>query len=206
MKNLTVEQKNIISTIENEFIALNNTNSNVSFSIINVNMLNGEYNRILNGRKELEIYNKGMRVVTNKTMDDYIAKINADFKNGKVPLEAVREAQGNYYNKGIKIQFHVSENEGYLPKYSGYDFTFNVRVVTDEDRTDFGMKINSKLRFTIYTQFRINFHSKICSVLNRENDIYDSFDECMKSKDFNNKINRLYNSMSETDVPKYLWK
>ena len=49
MKNLTVEQKNIISTIENEFIALNNTNSNVSFSIINVNMLNGEYHRILNG-------------------------------------------------------------------------------------------------------------------------------------------------------------
>jgi len=194
MKNLTVEQKNIISTIENEFIALNNTNSNVSFSIINVNMLNGEYNRILNGRKELEIYNKGMRVVTNKTMDDYIAKINADFKNGKVPLEAVRETEGNYYNKGIKIQFHVSENEEYLPKYSGYDFTFNVRVVMDEDRTDFGMKINSKLRFTIYTQFH------------RENDIYDSFDECMKSKDFNNKINRLYNSMSETDVPKYLWK
>ena len=194
MKNLTVEQKNIISTIENEFIALNNTNSNVSFSIINVNMLNGEYNRILNGRKELEIYNKGMRVVTNKTMDDYIAKINADFKNGKVPLEAVREAQGNYYNKGIKIQFHVSENEGYLPKYSGHDFTFNVRVVTDEDRTDFGMKINSKLMFTIYTEF------------NREKIIYDSFDECIKSKDFTNKINRLYNSMSETDVPKYLWK
>ena len=194
MKNLTVEQKNIISTIENEFIALNNTNSNVSFSIINVNMLNGEYNRILNGRKELEIYNKGMRVVTNKTMDDNIAKINAEFKNGKVPLEAVRETEGNYYNKGIKIQFHVSENEEYLPKYSGYDFTFNVRVVMDEDRTDFGMKINSKLRFTIYTQFH------------RENDIYDSFDECMKSKDFNNKINRLYNSMSETDVPKYLWK
>ena len=135
-----------------------------------------------------------MRVVTNKTMDDYIAKINADFKNGKVPLEAVRETEGNYYNKGIKIQFHVSENEEYLPKYSGYDFTFNVRVVMDEDRTDFGMKINSKLRFTIYTQFH------------RENDIYDSFDECMKSKDFNNKINRLYNSMSETDVPKYLWK
>lgn len=193
MKNLTVEQKNIISTIENEFIAMNNSNiSNAIINFIDVDALNEEYNRIMNGKKELEIYNKGMRVVTNKTMDDYIAKINADFKNGNVPLEAVKVSDSRYYNRGLKIQFHVGESN--RSNYSLYDFRFEVNINESSSKTEFGEKLDSNFRYSIYTEH------------NRINDNYQSFEECVASNDFKEKINRLYSSMSEGERENYLWK
>lgn len=125
MATLTPAQKKCIEAIEREFIAVNETNTEIPYSVVNVNKLTAEVRRQQIAKSELEIHNKGMEVARLQLRDKLINKLNEDFKAGEIKLTA------QAYTNNIKIILtksigaYSSDNmqEVYIiPLYESHEF------------------------------------------------------------------------------------
>jgi len=118
---LTTSQKESIAAIERQFIAVNETNTDIPYSVVNVNKLNSEVNRQKVSRSELDIHNKGMEVVRLQLRDKLVKKLNEDFVAGEIKLTA----QEYTNNLKISIGSYGSDNmqEVYvIPLYESHEF------------------------------------------------------------------------------------
>lgn len=125
---LTISQKESIAAIERQFIAVNATNTDIPYSVVNINKLNAEVNRQKDSKSELYIHNQGMEVVRKQLRDKLIEKLNADFVAGELKLTA--EDYGN------DIKIILTKNIG---SYSSENM-IQVYVINQHERHEFGKK------------------------------------------------------------------
>lgn len=125
---LTAAQKESIAAIERQFIAVNETNTDIPYSVVNVNKLNTEVNRQKVSRSELDIHNKGMEVVRKQLRDKLIEKLNEDFKAGDVKLTAQE------YGNDLKVI--LTKNIGSYSSENMQQFY----VINQTERHEFGKK------------------------------------------------------------------
>jgi len=125
---LTIEQKETIAAIERQFIAVNETNTDIPYSVVNINKLNAEVNRQKTAIKELAIHNQGMEVVRKELRDKLIEKLNSDFKAGEIKLTA------QDYGNDVKII--LTKNIG---SYSSENMQ-QIYVINQHERHEFGKK------------------------------------------------------------------
>ena len=135
MNELTTKQNEIINEICNQFIKLNDSQSNASFNLLDVNFLNAEINRIEIGKKELAIYNHGMYKTICETMKNYNNELNGDFKSGSLPLKA--EALITDMYKIITIK-PLSQN---LDKIVSNYHHIKIEAINKLVDTEYGQKI-----------------------------------------------------------------
>jgi hypothetical protein len=126
---LTPNQKECIAAIEREFIAVNQTNTDIPYSVVNVNKLTAEVRRQKISKSELDIHNKGMEVVRKELREKLINKLNVDFKAGDIKLTA------QDYGNDIKII--LTKNIG---SYSSENMQ-QVYVINLFERHEFGKKV-----------------------------------------------------------------
>ena len=125
MKQLTEKQKEIITLIENQFVALNESNKGVPFNLVDVNKLSAEVNRIKVGKQNLKIHNDAVVALRDQLAEKLLKQFNEDFERGKLPLEATLDVC-----HGIKFN-------GYNKKY-GCDRAFNLEIRPKEKSIEFG--------------------------------------------------------------------
>lgn len=126
---LTSSQKESIAAIERQFIAVNETNTDIPYSVVNVNKLSAEVRRQKIAISELNIHNKGMEEVRKELRDRLIEKLNADFKAGNVKLTAQE------YCYEVKIV--LTKNVG---SYS-VENTIQVYINPIKESAEFGKKV-----------------------------------------------------------------
>jgi hypothetical protein len=133
--NLTDSQRITLLFIENEFKALNESNKDVPFNLVDVNKLSAEINRIKIGKQDLEIHNKAITALRYELIDKVMKQLNEDFKRGNLPLEASISG------------CHDINIRPYGEKYH-HDADFNVEIRSDQIGTEFGTKCTGEFYYT----------------------------------------------------------
>lgn len=111
-KDLTDTQKEIIATIERAFVALNESNKEVPFNLININKIQAEANRIKVGKENLKIHNEAVIALRNELVEKLARQFNQDFERGNMPIEvtigACHGINFNAYKLGYQCDRHFS--------------------------------------------------------------------------------------------------
>lgn len=94
---LSKEQQRVIESLTKKFDELNESYTNVAFSVLNVNKFNIELQKVAKAKEELRIHNQGMLILRKEYENDLALKLNSDFNIGKLPLiaEVSNQSQGN---------------------------------------------------------------------------------------------------------------
>ncbi len=138
MKKLTETQLQTVVLITKSFTALNETNDNVQFNLLNVVAVDSELERRKQGRKEVGIHNSGMLVVALETMNSIKAKLSADLKKTDVPLTVTVVQKSTMYSY-IEIACPLFTGKGYHSNDIGYPV--KIYMVQKSENTEFGGKI-----------------------------------------------------------------
>lgn len=89
MTKLTSKQEEFISFLSNEFIKLNQVETDKSFNVVNINTINNDLNVVSLATKELKLHNEGMLALHNNNMEKVVELLNDDFKKADFPIVAV---------------------------------------------------------------------------------------------------------------------
>lgn len=136
MKNdLTDKQKETITFIESQFKALNESNKDVPFNLIDVNKLSAEVNRIKIGRQDVEIHNKAITALRYELIDKVSKQLNEDFERGKLPIEATVSGCHDIYIRPYGEKYH-------------HDADFNVEIRSKQINVEFGTKMTGEFYYT----------------------------------------------------------
>jgi hypothetical protein len=135
-KDLTDKQKEIIVLIENQFMALNESNAGVPFNLVDVNKLSAEVNRIKVGKENLKIHNEAIKALRNELAEKLTKQFNEDFERGKLPLDATLNGNGF-----CSIKFN-----GYKKRY-GCDRAFSLEIQPKSKHTEFGDEYTGEFYF-----------------------------------------------------------
>jgi vacuolar-type H+-ATPase subunit F/Vma7 len=134
-ENLTDKQKETLTYLEGQFIALNENNKSVPFNLVDVNKITAEANRLAVGKQNLKIHNEGIVALRNQLAEKFAKQINEDFERGNLPLM-------------VKIgTFHDLDITGYNMKYR-CDRSFNLEIRPKEKQTEFGTEYTGEFYFT----------------------------------------------------------
>jgi hypothetical protein len=188
-KTLTQEQVEIIAKLESEFLALNKSQEDQPFSIIDINKLSAEINRFNNGRIQHGIQQKAIRQLTTQTAKSVAERLNADFEKGNLPFEAVIDS---FDNNRIKVQAH-NEGNPEIPRHS--DYSFRIELWNDWWNTEFGTTYKEQ----ILVRIRTNSGSG--------EEKYNSVEEALSSANTTRKLVKLQEILlNENAYQRYLWR
>ena len=136
MKNdLTDKQKETIIFIESQFKALNESNKDVPFNLIDVNKLSAEINRIKIGKQDMEIHNKAITALRYELIDKVSKQLNEDFKRGNLPIEASVSGCHDIYVRPYGEKYH-------------HDSDFEIEIRSRQTSTEFGTKMTGEFYYT----------------------------------------------------------
>ena len=135
MKQLTDKQKEIIATIENQFVTLNESNKDVPFNLVDVNKLSTEVNRIKIGRQDVEIHNKAITALRYELIDKVSMQLNEDFKRGNLPIEATVSGCHDIYIRPFGEKYH-------------HDSDFEIEIRSKQTSIEFGTKMTGEFYYT----------------------------------------------------------
>ena len=173
MKNdLTDKQKETITFIESEFKALNESNKDVPFNLVDVNKLSAEVNRIKIGKQDLEIHNKAIKALRYELIDKVFKQLNEDFERGNLPVEAKLDGCHDIIICVYKEKYHQ-------------DVDFNLEVRSKQIGTEFGSKDTGEF---YYTDSCIS------------NNVYNTAEEYLNSEYIQKKFIRLLQDCEKKNI------
>jgi hypothetical protein len=136
MKNdLTDKQKETITFIESQFKALNESNKDVPFNLVDVNKLSAEINRIKIGKQDVEIHNKAITELRYELIDKVVKQLNEDFERGNLPIEAKLSGCHDISIRPYGQAYHSEVN-------------FNLEIRSKQIGTEFGTKVTGEFYYT----------------------------------------------------------
>ena len=134
---LTFKQKEIIEDIVSQFVLINNSVSNTSFSVLDGNKLNKEANRIKPSKEELLIHERSMNKVRNELFGELNKKLNDDFKNFNLPFTS----KILDFNFGDTLNPKIIINSIKIECNKKFDYNFlNLQIKNKYNNTEFGIK------------------------------------------------------------------